>query len=476
MTRQHDSVFISGKFRVIHAGHIRLFRSGKEMAKKLIVAIDVNGLSDDEVSWRLNILKSIEYIDEVIQYSTNIELVIQRIKPSIVLKGSEFADSVNAETSIVEGYGGKIIFSSGENYFAESDLISSGDDNFVRNLLTLPQAFMQRNSINQSDLRKEIGRIEKLRVCVIGDVIIDEYINCHPLGMSQEEPTVVVTPVDTKKFLGGAGIVAAHCQALGAKTTLISVLGEDEAGHWCLEKAREYSLNVAISIDTTRPTTLKQRYRSGLQTLLKVSHLRQDPISVDIQKKIIETFRSIAANIDLLIFSDFSYGVLTESVISEITQLAREKGIFISADSQSSSQIGNLAKFEGIDLITPTEREARIELRDQTSGLVVVAEKLRNSIRSKNIILKMGADGVLISGVDSSNSVVPTDEIRALNKNAIDTSGAGDSMLAATSLALANGTDIYVASLLGSILAGIQVSRIGNTPITRDHVYLALDL
>jgi rfaE bifunctional protein kinase chain/domain len=455
MAIQHDSVFISGKFRVIHAGHIRLFRSGKEMAKKLIVALDVNSLSDDEISWRFNILKSIESVDEVIQYSTNIESVIQRIKPSLVLKGSEFADSVNAEAPIVEAYGGKLIFSSGANYFAESDLISSGDNSFVRNLLTLPQAFMQRNSISQGDLRDEIRKFERLRVCVIGDVIVDEYINCHPLGMSQEEPTVVVTPIDTKKFLGGAGIVAAHCQALGATTTLISVLGEDEIGHWCLEKARDYGLNVAISIDLTRPTTLKQRYRSGLQTLLKVSHLRQDSISVDIQQKIIESFKLIAGNIDLLIFSDFSYG---------------------SADSQSSSQIGNLTKFKGIDLITPTEREVRIELRDQTSGLVVVAEKLRNSVRSKNILLKMGPDGVLISGVDSSQLIVPTDEIRALNKNAIDTSGAGDSMLAATSLALANGTDIYVASLLGSILAGIQVSRIGNTPISRDLVYSALDL
>jgi rfaE bifunctional protein kinase chain/domain len=476
MAIQHDSVFISGKFRVIHAGHIRLFRSGKEMAKKLIVALDVNSLSDDEISWRFNILKSIESVDEVIQYSTNIESVIQRIKPSLVLKGSEFADSVNAEAPIVEAYGGKLIFSSGANYFAESDLISSGDNSFIRNLLTLPQAFMQRNSISQGDLRDEIRKFERLRVCVIGDVIVDEYINCHPLGMSQEEPTVVVTPIDTKKFLGGAGIVAAHCQALGATTTLISVLGEDEIGHWCLEKARDYGLNVAISIDLTRPTTLKQRYRSGLQTLLKVSHLRQDSISVDIQQKIIESFKLIAGNIDLLIFSDFSYGVLTESVILEITELARGKGIFISADSQSSSQIGNLTKFKGIDLITPTEREVRIELRDQTSGLVVVAEKLRNSVRSKNILLKMGPDGVLISGVDSSQLIVPTDEIRALNKNAIDTSGAGDSMLAATSLALANGTDIYVASLLGSILAGIQVSRIGNTPISRDLVYSALDL
>jgi rfaE bifunctional protein kinase chain/domain len=472
----YDTIFISGKFRVIHAGHIRLFRSGKEMARKLTVALDVNDLSDDEIAWRLNILRSIEYIDEVIKYTGNIESVINRIKPSVVLKGAEFKDAVNPESAIVETYGGKLIFSAGANYFAESDLISTNDDNFIRNLLILPQSFMLRNSISQAKLRDEVEKFEKLRVCVIGDVIVDEYINCHPLGMSQEEPTVVVMPIDSKKFLGGAGIVAAHCQALGANTTLISVVGEDENGRWCIEKAREYGLHLIISSDLTRPTTFKQRFRSGLQTLLKVSNLTQDSISSDIQKKLINSFKSIAGDIDLLIFSDFSYGVLTDSIISEITQIARDKRIYISADSQSSSQVGNLAKFEGIDLITPTEREARIELRDQTSGLVVVAERLRKLVRSKNILLKMGTDGVLISGEDENQLMVPTDEIRALNKNAIDTSGAGDSMLAAASLSLANGADIYVASLLGSVLAGIQVSRIGNTPISRDLVYSVLDL
>ncbi len=471
-----DSVLISGKFRVIHAGHIRLFRLGKELAKKLVVAIDVRNLELEEVAWRLKVLESIDYIDQVIQYDEFIEPIIRKLRPSIILKGVEFKDATNVESTILEEYGGKLLFTSGVNYFTESDLITTGDENFSKNLLLLPQAFMQRNAITQQKLRDEIEKFTKLRVCVIGDVIVDEYINCHPLGMSQEEPTVVVTPIDSKRFLGGAGIVAAHCRSLGAKTTLISIIGKDEIGRWGVEKAKEYGLNVKITVDATRPTTLKQRYRSGTQTLLKVSHLRQDEISAEIQKQIVEAFRSLAGDIDLLIFSDFSYGALTEQVINEITSIAREKRIFISADSQTSSQIGNLMKFKGIDLITPTEREARIELKDQTSGLVIIAEKVRTSVNSKNILLKMGSDGVLISGLNKDRKVVPTDEIKGLNRNAIDTSGAGDSMLAAASLALASGADLYLAALLGSIVAGIQVSRIGNLPISRDLVYSILDL
>jgi sugar/nucleoside kinase (ribokinase family) len=148
----------------------------------------------------------------------------------------------------------------------------------------------------------------------------------------------------------------------------------------------------------------------------------------------------------------------------------------VSADSQSSSQIGNLSKFKNIHLISATEREARLELKDNTSGLVVVAEGLRKELNSKNLLLKMGGDGVLISARDDNGQMLTTDEIASINKNPVDTSGAGDSMLAGASLALASGATIYEAALLGSVLAGIQVGRLGNVPIAQETVNSVLQL
>jgi len=476
MKEKAQKVFVSGKFRVIHSGHMRLFRTATDLGDELIVALDIESLSEEEIHWRRSILENIEYIDNVITYNSGVELVIREIKPDVVVKGHEFRNAVNPELTILAEYGGKLVFTSGANFYSESDLIGTNDSEFIEKISTLPQDFMARNKISTDRLTKIVQDFSNLNVCVVGDLIIDEYINCHPLGMSQEEPTVVVTPVDKRRYFGGAGIVAAHCKSLGAKTSLITVTGDDEISKWALEKATTYEVNCLNVVDANRPTTLKQRYRSGTQTLLKISYLTQDFLDSDKERAIIEKLLQLAPSLDVLIFSDFSYGVLSPFLVEEMQKIAVEYGVFVSADSQSSSQIGNLGKFNDFDLISATEREARLELKDNTSGLVVVAEGLRTQLGATNLLLKMGGDGVLISAEDELERMLATDEIGAVNKNPVDTSGAGDSMLAGASLALASGATIYEAALIGSILAGIQVGRLGNVPIAQETVNLLLHL
>lgn len=476
MNEKASVVFVSGKFRVIHAGHMRLFRTATDLGQKLVVALDTDGLTAEEIHWRENILRNIEYVDKVVEFDGDIEKVLLDVRPDIVIKGHEFRNAQNQESKVLSTFGGKLVFTSGANFYSESDLIGSNDSEFVEKLATMPQEFMMRNKIATDRLIDVVNDFSRLRVCVIGDLIIDEYINCHPLGMSQEEPTVVVTPVDKRRYFGGAGIVAAHCKSLGAKTTFVTVTGEDETSNWSKVKASEYQLDSICVVDKSRPTTLKQRYRSGTQTLLKISHLTQELLDPEKESELIENFSKIAHEIDVLILSDFSYGVLSPQIVERILAIATNHDIFVSADSQSSSQIGNLGKFKDIDLISATEREARLELKDSTSGLVVVAEGLRRTMNSKNLLLKMGGDGVLISAQDDNGEMLATDEISAINKNPIDTSGAGDSMLAGATLALASGATIYEAALIGSVLAGIQVGRLGNVPIAQETVNSILQL
>lgn len=476
MNEKAEVVLVSGKFRVIHAGHMRLFRTASDYGHKVVVALDTVGLTAEEIRWRESILRNVEYVDKVIEYEGDIATVLREIHPDIVIKGHEFRNAENLESKILSTYGGKLIFTSGANFYSESDLIESNDLKFVKKLATMPQDFMTRNRITTNRLLSILQAFSELRVCVVGDLIIDEYINCYPLGMSQEEPTVVVTPVDKRRFFGGAGIVAAHCKFLGAMTSLVTVTGEDEPSRWAQEKAYEYELESFKVVDVNRPTTLKQRYRSGTQTLLKISHLTQDFLDSEKETELIEKFAKLAGNLDVLILSDFSYGVLSPQLVARILAVATQHGVFVSADSQSSSQIGYLGKFKDIDLICATEREARLELKDNTSGLVVLAESLRRELNSTHLLLKMGGDGVLISGQGQGGETLATDEIAAINRNPIDSSGAGDSMLAGASLALACGATIYEAALIGSVLAGIQVGRLGNVPITQETVKSILQL
>jgi rfaE bifunctional protein kinase chain/domain len=473
MTKK-GTVLISGKFAVIHSGHIRLFMYAHTLGNELIVALDSAELDKEEIEWRLTFLSNQEFIDKVVVFNGDIKKLLNEIQPGVVLKGSEFASRFNIEAEEVKQYGGEIVFSSGSTYFSETDLISKQSQVSSDSLIKFPHQYIKRNNLDVANLKESILQFDRIRVCVIGDLIIDEYINCHPLGMSREEPTVVVTPIDNQKFLGGAGIVAAHTAGLGATTTLITLLGQDDAGEWGAHKVKEYGVALSAILDKKRPTTLKQRFRSGNHTLLKISHLSQDEVASEIQDQIVRNFESIANEIDLLILSDFSYGALNSGISSKIIAIAKKNSVVVAADSQTSSQIGNLSQFKGVDLMTPTEIEARLELKDQQSGLAVVIENLRQSTLAQSIILKLGADGVLINGTDSSGEPMRMDALPSFNSNPIDTSGAGDSLLSAAALSLSVDGDLYKAALIGSLAASIQVSRVGNTPIRREQLLAIL--
>lgn len=469
------TVLISGKFAVIHSGHIRLFMHARSLGGKLIVALDSTGLAKEEIEWRLAFLSTQDFINQVVVFDGDIKGLVHELRPEFVLKGSEFASLFNVEAEIVSKYGGELVFSSGSTYFSEADLISKQNRSLRDSIIELPSDYVKRNNLDLDRIRECISKFQNIRVCVIGDLIIDEYINCHPLGMSREEPTVVVTPIDSQKFLGGAGIVAAHTVGLGAETTLITIIGQDDAGEWGIQKTREYGITLSTIRDKNRPTTLKQRYRSGTHTLLKVSHLSQDEVSSEIQDQIVQRFETIAPEIDLLILSDFSYGALNGHVSKVLIATAKRFNIVIAADSQTSSQFGNLSQFEGVTLITPTEIEARLELKDQQSGLAVIIEKLRQSISAGSIILKLGADGILINGTDSNGEPIRMDALPSFNSNPVDTSGAGDSLLSAAALSLAVDRDFYKAGLIGSLAASIQISRVGNLPIQQEHLLAILN-
>jgi len=462
-------VLVTGRFNVLHPGHIRLLRFAKECGGKLIVGVESDLIAGKDAhvpeDLRLESVLSNSWVDEAFIIRTSIQASIEEIKPQILVKGKEHENSYNIELETLKKNGGKLLFSSGETFYSSIDLLNKEGKSELGLKSKLPNDFLMRHSINLERLKIIIGKFSNLKICVIGDLIVDEYINCQPLGMSQEDPTIVVTPIDTKKYIGGAGIVAAHAAGLGAEVDFFTVAGNDNSKKFAKEVLKNFKVNANIFIDESRPTTLKQRYRSRGKSMLRVSYLHQDAISLEIQKKILKDVKKIIKTTDILVFSDFNYGCLTKNLIEEITRLAKINKVLLSADSQSSSQIGDISRFKNMNLITPTEREARISTRNHEDGLVVLADKLRLQANAENIILKMGEEGLIIHiNKDETNNLF-TDRINALNNNPIDVAGAGDSLLITSSMALASGANIWESSLLGSIAASIQVGRIGNTPL-----------
>ena len=462
-------VFVSGNFNTLHPGHLRLLQFASECGNFLVVGVNNNEAQGVFVpeELRLDGVRIVSFVDYAFILNTPPEVFIQQLKPKVVVRGKEHEGHFNTEQSLVESYGGKLLYSSGEMRFSSVDLLKQEMLKPELSSITRPINFPKRHSFTMADLRATVDKFKGFRVTVLGDTIVDEYIDCDPLGMSQEDPTIVVTPIHSESFVGGAAIVAAHAGSLGADVRFISVLGKDPSAEFAQSKLLEYGVSVELFEDDSRPTTLKQRYRAASKTLLRVSHLRQHAISQEIAGRILNAVKAVLPTTDILIFSDFNYGCLPQSLVLEIVDACKSRKVLMVGDSQSSSQVGDVSRFKDMMLLTPTEREARLSLGDFNSGLVVLSEKLRKKSRAKNILITLGAEGLLAHVAKKNNEEWLTDRLPALNTAPKDTAGAGDSLLACCSLSLAVGADIWQSMYLGSVASACQVRRIGNVPLSR---------
>ncbi len=460
-------VFVSGRFNILHPGHLRLFRSAKNLGDSLIVALEsdivAGGAAHVPENLRLESVQSISLVDNAFIAEEPVEVIIERLRPDIVVKGKEHESRFNPESAILDKYGGRLLFSSGEAIFSSLDLIRKELYQVEARLIGLPVDYIARHDIRKTRLTQLLQGFAQLKIIVIGDLIVDEYITCHPLGMSQEDATIVVTPVDSTRFIGGAGIVAAHAAGLGASVDFFSVVGDDAMRDFAVDGLAAARVKALLLVDSGRPTTLKQRYRSKEKSLLRVSHLHQSAISTELQAKLLAALEQAMDGVDLIVFSDFNYGCLPQPLVDQVVTAAKRRGVLLAADSQSSSQVGDISRFKGMDLLTPTEREARISTRNHEDGLVVLAEQLRQQANAKNILLKLGEEGLLIHAGDGNDWL--TDRLFALNRLAKDVAGAGDSLLITSAMTIACDGDIWEAACLGSLAAAVQVSRVGNTPL-----------
>ncbi|MEM7542668.1 MAG: PfkB family carbohydrate kinase, partial [Pseudomonadota bacterium] len=427
-------VFVSGNFNVVHPGHLRLLDFAEGCGDRLVVGVNPDNLGDALLreDLRLEGMRSISMVDESFILPVPPEVFVRLLKPEVVVKGKEHEDLPNPEAEIVEHYGGKLLFGSGEVRFSSLDILQRELRETNLSTVLKPLDFPERHNFGLADLVNLVERFSSLKVVVIGDLIVDEYINCDPLGMSREDPTLVVTPIQQDRFIGGASIVAAHASALGAEVEFFCVSGGDGLTAYVDQQLSEYNVSAHLFADDSRPTTLKQRFRADGKTLLRVSHLRQHDVSSGIADDIFSTLAAQIDLADLVIFSDFNYGCLPQPLVERIVALCNERGVMMVADSQTSSQMGDVSRFRGMDLLTPTEHEARIAVGDHSSGLVVLAEQLRVKAQSGPILVTLGAEGLLVHTTTGLHQEVQTDRLPAMNSLPKDVAGAGDCLLLTT--------------------------------------------
>ncbi len=474
--RKKRVIMCHGTFDVVHPGHVRHLLYAKTKADVLVAS-----LTADEHIMKGNLrpyvpqelrainLAALEMVDYVVIDKDPTPLRnLALIQPDYFAKGYEYtAGAVHPKTqeeiNVLESYGGEMIFTPGDIVYSSSALIElAPPDIGVDKLLML----MQGEGITFKDLRDALGKLKGLRAHVVGDTIVDSYTYTSMIGGMTKTPTISVRFEKKTDFVGGAGIVAKHLKAAGAEVTFSTVLGNDAYKTFVLDDLNTYGVHCLPIIDETRPTTNKNAIVTEGYRLLKVDTLDNRSIS----DKIVEQIKRQIGDTrtDAVVFSDFRHGIFNRSTIPQLAAAIPE-GMFRVADSQVASRWGNILEFEGFDLITPNEREARFALGDQDSVVRPLAMELHNRSRCKTLILKCGDRGI-ITYRGSTSELRQFFTIESFTDRVVDAVGAGDALLSYATLAMVATRNEVIASILGNIAAGVECEHDGNVPVTPDMV------
>ncbi len=473
-----------GHFSSIHPGHIRYLRNAKSFGNKLVVALRGDNdkpksekyiFSMKERSESLAMLKIADLL--VLLENDELEELVKKLKPKVIILGTEYKsllfNQVKETIVFAENNGIKVVFDSGENVYASTELLSESnlDIDSARKKLLLESC--NKQNIDPSCLIKKLPSLRNTPMLIIGDSIVDEYAACEALGMSAEAPVLVVKELETKTYAGGAAVVASHVKQLGGKCFFISVTGNDNNSEFLEKELNKKSIETFLIKDESRPTTFKKRYMVENQKLFRVSKLEEQIINKDLENELIEKIKKLIPKVKGIIISDFNYGVITKNLLSIVNELAKENNISVFADSQSSSQLGSITKFSEISLLCPNEREARIALQDKFSGLEFLANEIFDICNPDNLIMKLGSQGFITYAKDETGRKY-NQHFPALASNPVDQAGAGDSLLACMALSISSGLNIMEASCLSCFMCMIAVQSIGNKPISYEQLDLRI--
>lgn len=322
-----------------------------------------------------------------------------------------------------------------------------------------------------------VRRFSQLRVLVVGDAMLDSYYIGSASRLSPEGPVPVVQSRGREHLPGGAANTASNARALGAKTTLLAVVGADHEGELLRKRLGDYGVDVSqLIVDPSRPTTTKLRILADGHFLARYDIEADADLSGDTARRFLSTFRDLFGQSDVVIVSDYMKGVVTPAFVAELSAVNRDHKRLVVVDSKDLSR----HRFRNVSVITPNHLEAQKacllpgELPRETpslSDLESLGRHLLEQIATRWVIITAGADGALLFERDG-----PSVQVRARKVGSPNAVGAGDTFTAALALAVAAGAGIQVAARIAVEASGIAVGKRMTSAVDQQELLRRLSL
>ena len=327
---------------------------------------------------------------------------------------------------------------------------------------------LQAMSYHLIDAVQSIGQP---RILVLGDLILDRYIWGDAERVSQEAPVILLRQQSQEDRLGGAANVANMLAGLEAKVSMAGVVGADADSRIVREALLEEGIDCsALIADSSRPTTVKERYLGSAQQkhphqMLRVDREVRTPLDADIEQELLDQLLPQLSEHNAVLISDYGKGVCTPSLIAKTIAAARDAGIPVIVDPPSS---GNCANYVGATAITPN----RLETSRATGHEIVTADdayaagrRLCAELQLDYVFVTLDSDGIAVVQADGSTELLPT-----RRREVYDITGAGDMVLATIGIGAAAGIEPTDLARLANVSGGLEVEQIGVAIISRDKI------
>lgn len=464
-------VLCLGVFDLVHPGHIKHLQQAKEAGDILVVAVTANAYVNKgpdrpvfNQDLRMDSIAAIGCVDYVILNDNPDGIrMIEEVQPHYYVKGIEYkkheddiTGKIKEEIEAIAKVGGEIIYTD-DIVFSSSKLLNTYFSDQSEEMREYIAKFKQKYSY--SSIAEHVENLQKLKVLVIGDAIIDQYTYVTPLGIAGKGTHLVARECYGEYFLGGSFAVANHIAAFTPHVTLLTAIGKlpEQVN---LEKNLNSNIKKQLTHLADVKNLIKKRYiqRDGqfLTKLFETYSVDDNVLNKKESDHIIEFIKKNEKKIDLVVVADFGNGFINAEISDAISSMSS----FLAINTQINS--GNrgyhvVTKYKRADYISLNEPELRLTAHDLHSDLESIAKVVAKKMSCNTISVTRGVNGVAIY-----NELKELIKMPAFTQKVVDRIGAGDSYLALSSLSLSFNKDAELAGFLGSIAAAMDVQIVGN--------------
>lgn len=324
------------------------------------------------------------------------------------------------------------------------------------------------------DLSPLVDRFNESKIVVLGDYVVDEYIFGTTRRISREAPVLIVSEEERDSRLGSAGNVVANIRALGGWPIPVGLIGVDDMGSRLMELMANRGIDSdGLIVDPSRFTTTKTRVLAGgrntiRQQMLRIDRLNESPVSENVRSMLIDNLRRAIESADALVVSDYGEGVVEAELIDAVINIIQKENLPVFVDSRF-----RIEHFHGADTLTPNEPElwnaSKLDV-SRESGLEKAGRWMLGNTGCKNAVIKRGRKGMALFMPDKE-----TFKVSAYGSEEVaDVTGAGDTVLAAYSLARTVGASSEEAVQIANVAGGIKVTKSGTAVVEAGELKPAL--